>query len=516
MKFKKITSILIASLLAFSVSACSSGNQPAPQPETAGSQPPPSQGQEAQPPSGAQVLKIYNSKGENAAQFTEMTNAYGQEKGITVEAFSVGSGTDHMEPLRAEMASKTPPVIFSIQGLKELIEWKEGGFVLDFNSVSDPDFKQFAESIPQGLRLTDDGVNSFGVPYNVEGYGYIVDTQMLSDIFGPGDKDKVLEAIKEASYDEWEKLVQALDTYIKTPTAMIVTLNGQKFTFEPTKTGLAQNLTGVFAVMGSQKWTYGDHFVNVALNAAFANPAAANAATSEQLDKLESLFITYAKALDMKTSHLAGADGSEVRGPKFVSETNFGYDQAIQIFADGKAVFLKQGNWAYENIKNVNPEVAARLEFLPVKMPYSPADIHVDGLSIEHLNRSIPVFVPNYYAINAKATPEEQKLAMDFLIWLNTTDEGKSFVVDSFNFIPYNADPASTSLPNSLGNSILSYLKTDSTLAAPYLGAPASWSGDTLGLKLMESYMTKEKWTEADYKDIANYAINSWKELKNQ
>ncbi len=500
--FKKTLALAVACAMAFSVAACG------PKATNEGSN------AEGEAPATGLVLKIYNSKGENAAQFTQMVEAYSAETGVAVDAFSIGSGQDHMEPLRAEMSSKNPPVIFSIQGLKELAEWKEGGFVLDFSTVEDPEFKALADAIAPGLRLTDDGANSYGVPYNVEGYGYIVDTQMLSDLFGGEDVNTLVSALQAASYQEWEAFIRAVNTYIQYPTNMTVTLDRKPFTLAETKTGLAQQLTGVFAVMGSQKWTYGDHFVNVALNAAFANPAEAHKVTDEGLDELAPLFEKYAQGLDLKTSFLAGANGPAKRGPDFVSEANFGYDQTVQIFSDSKALFLKQGNWAYGNIANVNPEMAQRLVFLPVKLPIAESDIQVSGLTVDKFNSSIPVFVPNYYAINAKVSPELQKEAMKFLVWLNTSDAGKAFIVDSFAFIPYNADPAETQLPNALGNSILSYMQSGNTLAAPYQGAPPSWAGDTLGLKMMESYMTKETWTPEDYKDIAAYAIQSWKDLR--
>ena len=52
------------------------------------------------------------------------------------------------------------------------------------------------------------------------------------------------------------------------------------------------------------------------------------------------------------------------------------------------------------------------------------------------------------------------------------------------------------------------------TLSNPYAGAPSNWSGDTVGLEIMEKYLTKEKWDQSDYEAIADYAIKTWKEMK--
>ena len=87
-----------------------------------------------------------------------------------------------------------------------------------------------------------------------------------------------------------------------------------------------------------------------------------------------------------------------------------GYDQAVQTFAEGKAVFIKNGNWIYSNVADIAPEVADRLIMLPMKLNFSDDDIHVDGLTVDQMNRSVPEFVSQYYIINKKATEQERKM----------------------------------------------------------------------------------------------------------
>jgi raffinose/stachyose/melibiose transport system substrate-binding protein len=83
-------------------------------------------------------------------------------------------------------------------------------------------------------------------------------------------------------------------------------------------------------------------------------------------------------------------------------------------------------------------------------------------------------------------------------------------------FIPYNADPTTTVVPNSLGNSILEYMKEGNTIGDRWHGAPGTWAGDTLGALLMEQYLVKPVWTEADYGIIADYGVEKWVELLNR
>lgn len=458
---------------------------------------------------------IFNTKGENAEAMENAANAYEDITGQVVKVFSLGAGTDSSDALRADMNSAdNMPTIFSIMNLQELREWVEGGFALELGSASDPDFTAMHDAIPNGLRLTNDGTNSYGIPYNVEGYGYIVDTLLLADLFGSENVDSFLADFKEASYDEFEDLVLTLDLYIKDDAAGSVDLNGQSYTFADEKGDLSATLNGVFATAGSQTWTYGDHMINIAIDTVFANPAAAASATDEQIESLRNPFLAYAEALDLKTSHAAGNNGPLARGPEFINTTTASYDASVQILADHKAVFLKQGNWVYTNIERVNDVITETLTFLPVKMPFEQSDIQVDGLTVEHMRSSIPVFVPNYYAINAKATADQQEKAQQFLVWLNTSDEGRKFIIEDMAFIPYNADPDTTTLPNSLGQSILEYIKSDNTITNAYAGAPTNWSGDTVGRNIMENYLTKEEWTASDYEDIADHAVDQWQSMK--
>ncbi|MDR1908303.1 MAG: hypothetical protein LBQ35_00100, partial [Spirochaetaceae bacterium] len=317
-----------------------------------------------------------------------------------------------------------------------------------------------------------------------------------------------------ASYAEWEALVNALDSWIKAPSAAGVSLSGKAYTLRPAKTALTENLNGVFAVMGAEQWTYGDHLINIPLNAAFSSVNDAANASAERLRDLTKPLIEYARALDFKTRHLAGKNGPASRGQDLVSPANFGYDQTVQIFAEGKALFLKQGNWAYNNIANINRETAERLSFLPVKMPFAQSDITAPGVTVEKLNRSIPAFVPNYYAVNALARESEKKAAYDFLVWMNTTPAGQRFVVDEMAFIPYNADPAVTRVSNSLGNSIISYMAKGDTMPDVWHGFPVTWAGDIAGRYIKENYLVKAAWTEADYEQFASYAVEQLIELR--
>lgn len=453
-------------------------------------------------------LYIFNTKGENADAMEAAANAFGEEKGVTVKVFSLGSGTNSDDTLRTEMNSKNKPAIFSCMNAQALVEWVEGGFAMDLSKATNEEFKNLVSGIPESFNLTDGNAN-YGIPYNVEGYGYIVDTEMLAALFGEDQVDAFMTAFKTATYDEFEAMVHTLTAYIKEGTAGTVTLSGQDFALAAEKTGKAASLEGVFSVAGSEKWTYGDHMVNIAVDAVFKDSVAASEATKEQLEAGKGAFEAYAKALDLKT-----ANATTERGPELINATTNGYDPAVANFANSKAIFFKNGNWCYTNIEKANADIADTLAFLPIKMPFTQDDIKTEGLTVEHMLCSIPVFVPNYYCINDKVSDEEKELAQEFLVWLNTSEAGQKFVVEDMAFIPYNADPATTSAGYSLGDSIISYMAEGNTLTNAYAGAPTGWATDTFGLQMMENYVNTTEWPDTAYEDIANFAISSWAEKK--
>lgn len=90
------------------------------------------------------------------------------------------------------MNSENPPAIYTLAALRALPEWKESGRVLNLSTVEDPEFQDIVSSVPDTMRLTDGGPESYGIPYGVEGIGYIVNKNMLSDLFGSDNGELVL------------------------------------------------------------------------------------------------------------------------------------------------------------------------------------------------------------------------------------------------------------------------------------------------------------------------------------
>ncbi len=448
---------------------------------------------------------IFNGKGEIADSLQAAVDAYSAEKGVKIKLFTLGSGVDSSEVLRTELNSEHKPTIFTVQDSQYLQEYLEGGFAMDVAEATNADFKALADSVPAANILTRDGSTNYGIPYTVEGYGYIVDTKMLASLFGEDNVDAWIDAYKTATYDEFVAMVDACDDFIKNGTADPVVLSGKSFDFQE-KDDLSGQLEGVFAVAGSEKWTYGDHLVNIAIDAVYPTALDAANTTAEQLEAGHKVFERYAELADVLTAHATTA-----RGPELIEASTNSYDMQTQNFANHKAIFVKQGNWAYNGYVSANAEIGDTLTFIPIKFGATDDEI-LSGLTQEQMNTSIPVFVPMYWTIDAKCADEEKDKAEAFLAWLYTSDEGIDFVKNQMSMIPWNADPNETSAGYSLGDSILSYMAEGKTITNAYAGAPAGWATNTLGLYMLENYVNKAEWPDNAYTDIADYLISSWEE----
>lgn len=457
---------------------------------------------------------IFNGKSENAEALKQVVQKYEEEKGVTIKLFSIGD-TTVTETLRSEMNSSEKPTIFSI-GTGAAQEWKEGGFVKDLEKEAlVPELKELAGSIPKEMRLMVEDGDNLGIPYNIEGYGLIVNKQMICDLFGLENADDFIKDYKKADYTQFQTMVKAIDSFLKGTSAESIQLGDNTYTLAVEKTELTQNLNGVFSIAGAEKWTYGDHYSNYALNTVFSNLTDARNATPEQLDSLQEPLRKSIEELDFISQYAAGPDAALKRGPDFVNSTKAGYDQAVQTFTEKRAVFIKQGNWVFSNVAKLDQDYANQLTMLPLKVNFEAADIKVEGRNPEKFNQSIPEFVPNYYAVNKKVGEEEQKKAEEFLLWLNTSEEGQKCIVEDFAFVPFNAS-ADTVLDNPLSTDLISYMKEGNVLGNPFNGVPNAWGQEVYGKYIMENLFTKETWTPEDYETVAKDSIAQWKSFQEE
>lgn len=106
------------------------------------------------------------------------------------------------------------------------------------------------------------------------------------------------------------------------------------------------------------------------------------------------------------------------------------YDPAVLALSSGEVGLWFMGNWAVPNLTEAAPDTDFGIMPLPISDD-----------AADYGNSQISVGVPAYMVVDAEqSTPEQQTGAIDFLNWLTTTDEGKTFYTDEFSFLPAYAD----------------------------------------------------------------------------
>lgn len=452
---------------------------------------------------------FFNGKSEIAESIQVAAEKYEEETGKKVKVFTVGTA-EGSETLRSEIKSKDYPTVFATNAIG-IEEWKSAGYALDASGIQNEELRALYESLPETLRLQFEREGNYGIPYNIEGYGLIANKQLLQEILELDSIDGFKADYQVATYEEFQGMLESLDAYIKNGTGSSFTLNGNSYTVREGKTELTETLTGVLAIAGAEKWTYGNHFGNYPISTVYETVYDVRESEPSYADHLKTPIIKSLKELDYLTRFAAGADGAVERGPQFINSTVTGYDQAVQMLAERKAIFIKNGNWIYPTVAGVSEDTAENLIMLPMKVNFSDEDILVDGLTVDKMNRSVAEFVSQYYVINAKATEEERREAEDFVLWLNTSETGIDFIINEFAFVPFNADK-NTVLDNPLSNDLIQYKVENNIIANPFDAVPASWGTEYYGKYIMEElFIDPEEWTDEKLSEIADKCIAGWK-----
>ncbi|GKX29795.1 ABC transporter substrate-binding protein [Vallitalea longa] len=129
-----------------------------------------------------------------------------------------------------------------------------------------------------------------------------------------------------------------------------------------------------------------------------------------------------------------------------VNPLEINYDTQTGDFATGKTAMIHQGNWAYGMFDSYDIDFDMGILSMPV-----------NG------NDKISVGIPNSWGINASASEDEIKAALEFLDWLFTSEKGQSYIVDKFGFIPAMTNMKTDTL-DPLGKEVAEYTASGKTL----------------------------------------------------
>ncbi|OIJ22292.1 ABC transporter substrate-binding protein [Anaerobacillus alkalidiazotrophicus] len=313
------------------------------------------------------TLNLFNPKVEIADELQELLKEFEAEHpNIKFSLETIGGGADSDAALKAKFASGQAPDIFNNGGFKQLELWKE-----HLADLSDEPWVEHL--LPIGAApMTDEDGKLYGMPFNLEGYGFIYN----KDLF---EQAGVTEAPKTIS-----ELIDAAEK-------------------------LEQNGITPFAAGYGEWWVVGQHLINVP----FAQQDDPNA---------------FIENLTNGTETFKGNSHFENFKQIIDAEIKFGntnplttdYNTQVTLFATGQAAMLQQGNWTENMIYEINPDM--NMAFLPIP------------LNDEEGADRLPVGVPNSWVINKNSEHiEEAKL---FLNWMVSSEVGQRYITEEFAFIP--------------------------------------------------------------------------------
>src|SRR5699024_9036251 len=128
---------------------------------------------------------------------------------------------------------------------------------------------------------------------------------------------------------------------------------------------------------------------------------------------------------------------------------------------------IQQGNWVYPSIQQMDEEVAQNIGIIPIP--------------VEGHEGSIPVGVPNYWAVNNQGSDEQIQAAKDYLDWMYTSEAGKTTVLEDFKFIPAYEGYDTEKIGDPLSKEVYEYSEAGNTIGWIFSGYPNMWGQDALG-----------------------------------
>lgn len=403
-----------------------------------------------------------NFKPEIAPIYDKIAADYKAETGITLNVVTAASGT-YEQTLKSEIAKADAPTLFQINGPRGYTSWKD--YCADLK-----DTELYKHLTDKALAITD-GEGVYGIPYVVEGYGIIYNNAIMTKYFALANKAVDIKSVDEIkSFDMMKKVVEDM-----------------------TKNKAELGIEGVFSstsLTPGEDWRWQTHLANVPVYYEFTNNKID--LTSDATKEIKFQYNeNYKNMFDLYINNSVTAPG--LLGSKSV-------DDSMAEFALGKTAMVQNGNWGWGQISGVQGNVVKEedIKFMPI----------YTGIEGEE-KQGICIGTENFFAINSKATPEQQKLAADFLYWLYSSDKGKAYVTGELGFIaPFDTFTAEERPTDPLAKEVIRWMDNKDIANVPwnFTVFPNQTFKDNFGAALLEYAQGTKTWDE-----VNTLVVEQWK-----
>ena len=172
-------------------------------------------------------------------------------------------------------------------------------------------------------------------------------------------------------------------------------------------------------------------------------------------------------------------------------------DESRAEFANGQAVFFQNGTWEYANLTDAS---AMGFSMDPAKLAMIPIYCGVEGEE----KAGLACGTENCWAVNAKASEEDQKATLDFMKWVVTSDEGTKMMAEQFGPIPFKNAKESANVFFNNANHLMSEGNYTVTWAFNYTPNVESWRQGVVDALL--AYSTGS----GDWSGVETAFVNGW------
>ena len=361
---------------------------------------------------------------------------------VEINLETVGGGDDYTGTLKAKMQSSEPATIFNIGGPADVNDW-----LSKLEDLSDQPW--VAHAVPGTLGGVTLDSKVYGMPVGIEGYGFVINKRIFEAAGINTDGLTGFDNIEKAFLDLQAK-IDAGELKEQFPL-----------------------LESVFEVPGKETWIQGRHTLNVAMNQEITSLIDAFQAKTIELKYANE----YKLIIDLMSDLTVHKDNKGFLNA-IDYDTQVGGGLAIE-----RVAAIQQGNWIYGDVKNVDPEVAAALDILPIPLKGVVED-------------SIPVGVPKSWAINKEAPEADKAAAKDFLNWLYQSEEGKKVVIDQFFFIPPFTNYEGLEPHDALSLAVMRFAQAGKTTPWVFGGFPSGWDKNVMGGGIQKYFAGEATWDE--------------------
>jgi len=409
----------------------------------------------------APTVRFLNFKPEVAEVYQELAAAYEKETGVKV-IVETAANNSYESTLMSKMATKEAPSLFQINGPRGYARWAD--YCADLSGT-----ELYKHLSDKSLAVTSGG-KVYGIPYVVEGYGIIYNSALTDKYFALASKKTAYSSMDEIN--TFAKLKEVVEDMQRNKDVL--------------------GIEGVFAstsLKAGEDWRWQTHLANLPVYYEFktGNVDLASDATKKIRfsygDNFKNIFDLYINdsTVDRKTL-----------GTKTVVDS-------MSEFALEKCVMVQNGNWAWDQIDGVsgNKVKAENVKYLPIYT--GAAGEEAQGLCIG---------TENFYCINAKASPADQKATADFIYWLYSSATGKNYVTNKLGFIaPFDTFSDSERPSDPLAKEIALWMSKPgiTSVAWNFTLFPSQKFKDDFGASLLKYAQGTKEWSA-----VASEVVSSW------